>query len=232
MENNIFLKAQKALDVSVLLKNLSDDMAFQLVVNLFTEAHKEVQELRDYFDYIWVEYGNGVRFDFEVDKHNESQSKLGDLERVLGDLLAAQAKDWKGIPQLIGDMQIDIKYVLYEMPSDLGIDFINNYLGHIDDVLRHFELEKGSKNDTDERKRDTKRLQDLQDLLIAIRNDEANSEIEWQKELKKLEEAEDKERQEMREWLNKNSEIQVSETKVGNKDVVEAVVYADEVQLP
>ena len=233
MENNKFLQAQEAVDVSVLLKNVSNDIAFQLVVNLFTEAHKEVQELEEYFDYIWIEYGNGTRWDFAVEKHNHSQSKLCDLEKVLGNLFAEQAKDWEGIPRLIGDMQIDIKYLLYEMPSDLGIDFINNYLEHIEDVLRLFELEKDSKNDTDERKRDAKSLIDLQSQLIAIRNDEANSEIEWQKELKKLEEAEEKERQEMREWINKtNHEMQVSESVVGDKEVVAAMANADDDKLP
>ena len=228
MEYNKYLQAQEALDVSVLLKNVPNALAFQLVVKLFIEAHNEVQELEEYFDNVWIEYGNGARWDFAVKKHNHSQAKLSDLERVLGDLLAAQARDWKGIPQLIDDVQIDIKYVLYEMPSDLGIDFINNYLGHIDSLLRHFEREKGSKNDTDERKRAMKSLQDLQDKLIAIRNDEANSEREWQKELKELEEAEELERQEMREWINKtNHETQISESVVGDKEVVATVTNAD-----
>lgn len=203
MENNLILKEQDAVDVSVLFQNVSNEIAFELVVNLFTLVHNQVSELREYFDYIWIEHGNGVRWDFAVERHCESQSKLRDLEKLLGDLLAAQAKDWKGIPQLIGNLQIDIKYLLYEMPSDLGIDFINNYLEHIDDVLRLFEREKGSKNDTDERKFAVKKLQDLQDQLIAIRNDEANSEERFQKEWEELEKAEELERQEMREWLSK-----------------------------
>ena len=50
MENNKYLQAQEAVDVSVLLKNVSNDLAFQMVVNLFTEAHKEYYELVEYFD--------------------------------------------------------------------------------------------------------------------------------------------------------------------------------------
>ena len=201
MEYNSILKAQEALDISVLLKNVSNDTAFQMVVNLFKNAHEENRDLQDYFDYIWSEYSNGVRWDYAVKKHSDSQRQLSDLEKCLGDLLAEQAKDWEGIPQLIGDKQIDIKFVLYEMPSDLGIDFINNYLEHIDDVLRHFEREKGSPKDDDERKHAKEALEVLQDKLIAIRNDEANSEKRWQEEWEKIENAEEEERQEMREWL-------------------------------
>ena len=228
MEYNIILKAQEALDVSVLLKNLSNDMAFQMVVNLFTETHKEIQGLEEYFDYIWVEHGNGARWEYAVEKHNDSQAQLCDLEETLGDLLAEQAKDWRGIPQLIGDRPIDIKYLLYEMPSDLGIDFINNYLEHIDDVLRHFELEKDSPNDNDERKCAVECLGKLQDQLIAIRNDEANSEKEWQKELEKLREAEDEERRELWECLNKKeSEQQTTEIKVNETKAAIAAVASN-----
>lgn len=202
MEQNKVLQAQEALDVSVLLKNVSDDLAFQMVVNLFTEAHKEIRELEEYYEYIWAEYGNGVRWEYAVEKHNDSQAQLSDLEETLGDLLSTQAKEGKGIPQLIADIQIDIKYVLYELPSDLGIDFINNYLEHINNVLHHFELEKGSPKDNDERKRDTAILENLQDQLIAIRNDEANSQTEWKKELEKLQEAEAQEQNEMWEYVN------------------------------
>lgn len=202
MEQNKVLQAQEALDVSALLKNVSNDLAFQMVLNLFTKVHKEIRELEEYLDYIWTEFGNGVRWEYAVEKHNDSQAQLNDLEEILGDLLATQAKDWKGIPQLISDMQIDVKYVLYEMPSDLGIDFINNYLEHIDNVLHHFELEKGSPKDDDERKRDTAILENLQDKLIAIRNDEANSQKEWEKELEKLQEAEAQERKEMWKYVD------------------------------
>ena len=203
MENNMYLQAQEAVDVSVLLKNVSNDLAFQMVVNLFTETHKENRGLDEYFDYIWIEHGNGVRWEYAVEKHNDSQAKLSDLEETLGDLLADQAKDWKGIPQLIGNKPIDIKYLLYEMPSDLGIDFIDNYLEHIDDILHLFELEKGSPKDDDERKRVEESLESLQDLLIAIRNDEVNSEKEWEKAVEKLREAEAQERIEMWELVNK-----------------------------
>ncbi len=203
MENNKYLQAQKAVDVSVLLKNVSNDLAFQMVVNLFQTTHEEIRELDEYFDYIWIEHGNGVRWEYAVEKHNDSQANLCDLEETLGDLLSAQAKDWKGIQQLIGDKPIDIKYLLYEMPSDLGIDLINNYLEHIDDVLHHSELEKGSPKDDEERKNDASRLESLQDLLIAIRNDEVNSEKEWEKAVEKLREAEAQERIEMWELVNK-----------------------------
>ena len=224
MENNKYLQAQEAVDVSVLLKSVSDDLAFQMVVNLFTEAHKEYYELVEYFDYIWIEHGNGVRWEYAVEKHNGSQAQLCDLEKILGDLLADQAKDWKGIPQLIGDKQIDIKYLLYEMPSDLGIDFINNYLEHINDVLHHFELEKGSPKDDDERKRVEKRLEELEDQLIAIRNDEANSEKEWEKEWAKIEIAEEEERREMWELVyKKEAEKQTTEIEVNKESIVAAV---------
>ena len=224
MENNKYLQAQEAVEVSVLLKSVSDDLAFQMVVNLFTEAHKEYYELVEYFDYIWIEHGNGVRWEYAVEKHNGSQAQLCDLEKTLGDLLADQAKDWKGIPQLIGDKQIDIKYLLYEMPSDLGIDFINNYLEHIDDILHHFELEKGSPKDDDERKRVEKRLEELEDQLIAIRNDEANSEKEWEKEWAKIEIAEEEERREMWELVyKKDAEKQTTEIEVNKESIVAAV---------
>ena len=224
MECNKYLQAQEAVDVSVLLKSVSDDLAFQMVVNLFTEAHKEYYELEEYFDYIWIEHGNGVRWEYAVEKHNGSQAQLCDLEKTLGDLLADQAKDWKGIPQLIGDKQIDIKYLLYEMPSDLGIDFINNYLEHINDVLHHFELEKGSPKDDDERKRVEKRLEELEDQLIAIRNDEANSEKEWEKELEKLREAEAQEQREIWELVyKKDAEKQTTEIEVNKESIVAAV---------
>lgn len=214
MEKNKILLAQEALDVNVLFKNVSDDIAFQLVVKLFTKVHEEIRDLEDYFDYIWSEHGNGARWEFAVEKHNDSQAQLSDLEIILGDLLATQAKDWKGIPQLIGDIKIDIKYVLYEMPSDLGIDFINNYLGHIDDMLHHFELEKESKQGDIERKRATEGLEELQDKLIAIRDDEVNSEKEWEREREKLEEAVNREHQELIDWLNNiESERQVTESK-------------------
>ena len=213
MENNKNLQAQEALDVNVLFKNVSDDLAFQMVVNLFTETHKEIKELQEYFDYIWTEYGNGVRWEHIVEKHNDSKSHLNDLEIVLGDLLSEQAKGWNGIPQLIGDMQIDIKYVLYEMPSDLGIDFINNYLEHINDILNLYELEKGSPNDDDERKRAVKSLGDLQAKLIDIRNEEVNSEKEWQRLIEEIQEAEAKEHQEMMDELNKReAELHYSES--------------------
>ena len=224
MENNKYLQAQEAVDVSVLLKSVSDDLAFQMVVNLFTEAHKEYYELVEYFDYIWIEHGNGVRWEYAVEKHNGSQAQLCDLEKTLGDLLADQAKDWKGIPQLIGNKPIDIKYLLYEMPSDLGIDFINNYLDHIGDVLHHFELEKGSPKDDDERKRVEKRLEELEDQLIAIRNDEANSEKEWEKELEKLREAEAQEQREIWELVyKKDAEKQTTEIEVNKESIVAAV---------
>ena len=88
MENNKFLQAQEAVDVSVLLKSVSDDLAFQMVVNLFTEAHKEYYELVEYFDYIWIEHGNGVRWEYAVEKHNGSQAQLCDLEKTLGTNIA------------------------------------------------------------------------------------------------------------------------------------------------
>ena len=223
MENNKYLQAQEAVDVSVLLKSVSDDLAFQMVVNLFTEAHKEYYELVEYFDYIWIEHGNGVRWEYAVEKHNGSQAQLCDLEKTLGDLLADQAKDWKGIPQLIGDKQIDIKYLLYEMPSDLGIDFINNYLEHINDVLNLFELEKGSPKDDDERKRVEECIERLKDQLIAIRTDEANSEKEWEKELEKLHEAEAQEQRELWELVYKNEvEKHTTEIEVNKETVVAA----------
>ena len=213
MEYNRLLKAQEALDVSVLLQNVPNDIAFQMVVELFTKAHEEIRDLQEYFDYIWMEHGNDVHWELAVEKHSGCQTQLNDLEIKLGDLLAAQAKDWKGIPQLIGDKPIDIKYLLYEMPSDLGIDFINSYLDEIDCVLRHFELEKGSPKDDDERKRVVDSLEKLQKLLIAIRNDEVNSEKEFQKELEKLQIAEEEERQEMWELVHqKESEQQTDET--------------------
>ena len=224
MENNKYLQAQEAVDVSVLLKNVSNDLAFQMVVNLFQTTHEEIRELEEYFDYIWIEHGNGVRWEYAVEKHNGSQAQLCDLEKTLGDLLADQAKDWKGIPQLIGDKQIDIKYLLYEMPSDLGIDFINNYLEHIDDILHHFELEKGSPKDDDERKRVEKRLEELEEQLIAIRNDEANSEKEWEKEWAKIEIAEGEERREMWELVyKKDAEKQTTEIEVNKESIVATV---------
>lgn len=224
MENNKYLQAQEAVDVSVLLKNVSNDLAFQMVVNLFTETHTENRELDEYFDYIWIEHGNGVRWEYAVEKHNDSQAKLSDLEETLGDLLADQAKDWKGIPQLIGNKPIDIKYLLYEMPSDLGIDFIDNYLEHINDVLHHFELEKGSPKDDDERKRVEESLESLKDQLIAIRNDEANSEKEWEKELEKLREAEAQEQREIWELVyKKDAEKQTTEIEVNKESIVAAV---------
>ena len=200
MEHNSVLQAQEALDISVLLKSVSDDIAFQMVVNLFTKAHEENRDLDDYFDYIWCEHGNGARWDYAVKMHNESQSHLNDLEVILGELLAAQAKNWKGIPQLIGEKIIDIKYLLYEMPSDIGIDFINGYLEHIDYILRHFERERGSKNDTEERKREEGYLANLQNILVAIREDEANAEREFEKEWEKVQIAEAEERREMWEY--------------------------------
>lgn len=228
MENNKYLQAQEAVDVSVLLKSVSNDLAFQMVVNLFTEAHKEYYELKEYFDYIWIEHGNGIRWEYAVDKHDASQPKLGDLEETLGKLLADQAKDWKGIPQLIGDKQIDIKYLLYEMPSDLGIDFINNYLEHINDVLHHFELEKGSPKDDDESKRAKQRLEGLKDQLIAIRNDEANSEKEWKKEWAKIEIAEEEERREIWEaTLSTSPEHQTTEIEVNNNKTAIAAVTVE-----
>lgn len=224
MENNKFLQAQEAVDVSVLLKNVSNDLAFQMVVNLFKTTHEEIRDLDEYFDYIWIEHGNGVRWEYAVEKHNDSQANLCDLEETLGDLLSAQAKDWKGIPQLIDDKQIDIKYLLYEMPSDLGIDFINNYLEHINDVLHHFELEKGSPKDDDERKHVEERLESLKDQLIAIRNDEANSEKEWEKEWAKIEIAEEEERREMWELVHKkDAEKQTTEVE-GNEETFVAAV--------
>lgn len=224
MENNRFLQAQEAVDVSVLLQNVSNDLAFQMVVNLFTETHKEIRELEEYFDYIWAEYANGVRWEYAVEKHKDSQAQLSNLEETLGDLLADQAKDWKGIPQLIGDKQIDIKFLLYEMPSDLGIDFINNYLEHINDVLYYFELEKGSPKDDDERKRVEQCLKGLKDQLIAIRNDEANAEKEWEKEWAKIEIAEEEERREMWELINKkDAEKQTTEIEENKETVVAAV---------
>ena len=72
MENNKYLQAQEAVDVSVLLKNVSNDLAFQMVVNLFTEAHKENRGLDEYFDYKLghLEY-RSVRFETEkMDKPN------------------------------------------------------------------------------------------------------------------------------------------------------------------
>ena len=217
MENNKYLQAQEALDVRVLLQNVPNDIAFQIVVELFTKAHEEIRDLEEYFDYIWIEHGNGVRWDYAVEKHNHSQAQLNDLEILLGDLLATQAKDWKGIPQLIGDKPIDIKYLLYEMPSDLGIDFINNYLEHINDVLHHFELEKGSPKDDDERKRVVERLEELQDQLIAIRNDEANSLKEFEKEWEKIQLAEEEERREMWELVHQK-EHQTTEIEVNEKE--------------
>lgn len=207
------LLAQEALDVSVLFKNVSDEMAFQLVVNLFKKTHEESQDLKDYLDYVWSEYGNGESWEWTVEKHNDSQSHLNDLEEILGELLSEQAKDWKGIPQLIGDKQIDIKYVLYEMPSDLGIDFINDYLEYINDILNLYELEKGSPKDDDERKRVVESLKDLQSKLIAIRNEEVNSEEEWQRLIEKYQEAQAKEQQEMMDELNKReAELHHSES--------------------
>ena len=224
MENNKYLQAQEAVDVSVLLKNVSNDLAFQMVVNLFQTTHEEIRELDEYFDYIWIEHGNGVRWEYAVEKHNDSQANLCDLEETLGDLLSAQAKDWKGIQQLIGDKPIDIKYLLYEMPSDLGIDLINNYLEHIDDVLHHFELEKGSPKDDEERKNDASRLESLQDLLIAIRNDEVNSEKEWEKAVEKLREAEAQEQREIWELVyKKDAEKQTTEIEVNKESIVAAV---------
>ena len=79
MENNKYLQAQEAVDVSVLLKNVSNDLAFQMVVNLFQTTHEEIRELDEYFDYIWIEHGNGVRWEYAVEKHNDSQANLCDL---------------------------------------------------------------------------------------------------------------------------------------------------------
>ena len=110
------------------------------------------------------------------------------------------------------------------MPSDLGIDLINNYLEHIDDVLHHFELEKGSPKDDEERKNDASRLESLQDLLIAIRNDEVNSEKEWEKAVEKLREAEAQEQREIWELVyKKDAEKQTTEIEVNKESIVAAV---------
>lgn len=227
MEYNKYLLSLKVLDVSVLLKNMSDDIAFQLVVKLFTMAHEKAQNIREYYDNQWMLFGNGVEWEFAVIKHNMSLRKLNDLEIILGDLLATQTKDWRGIPQLINDKQIDIKYLLYEMPRDNGIHFINNYLEHIDDILQNFELEKDSNHD-DERKHAIEGLEKLRNQLIYVRNDETDSLKEFEKEYDTFLEMGNEERSKIWEaTFSTSPEHQTTEIELNNNKTAIAAVTVE-----
>lgn len=202
MHRNNILKTLQVLNINILLKTMSDDVAFVTVCELLRMAHESISILQGDFDYIWSEYGSGVLMEHNVEVHGNSRGGLEKLKIALAELLADEAKGYKGIPSLIDlDKPIDIKYLLFEMPSDIGIDFINEYLETIDFKIENLERNIEKDDNT------INQLKELSETLTSIRDEQVRSEREWERKLEELEKEIEKERLEAIEVSTRVSSI-------------------------
>ena len=235
MERNKKLQAQEALDISVLLKNMSNNNAFGLVINLIEIAHNTNESIREYLDYLWGEYANDDPWEEEVNKHSPHRMALQKLEEKLLSFIMQEVWANKDIPQLaIKKPPIDIKSLVYEMNDDEGVGLLNTLIEKANDKIECLELYGMHGEElTEEKQKDFSELVDLKDKMQAIVNEQVRLNQQWQNGVDKLEEEQAREYAEMTDVLNqKESAINVSETKTNNKVVVTAVVNTDNVTLP
>lgn len=148
------LKALDALDVSILLSSLYSEQALGLIFELVKKVHYLIRE-DDYCISIDCHY----HVDEEYIKMKEHLKSFGltlvDLQRSIIESESLQIKV---------DIQIDIKELLLALPSDYGLEIIDECLGYIE-VLSPFEefVEKGQ---------DIAELKELKATLTSIREEE------------------------------------------------------------
>lgn len=235
MERNKELQAQEALDISVLLKNMSNSNAFEFVINIIEIAHNANESIQEYLDYLWGEYANDDPWEKEVNKHTPHRTAIHKLEKKLLSFIMQEVWAHKNIPQLAGNYNpIDIKSLVYEMNDDEGVGLLNTLIEKVNDKIECLELYGIHGEElTEEKQKDLDELADLKDKMQAIVNEQVRLNKQWQNGVDKLEEERARENAEMIDALNqKESVINVSETKTNNKEVVTAVVNADDVILP
>lgn len=235
MERNKKLLAQEALDISVLLKNMSNNNAFELVINLIEIAHNTNESIQEYLDYLWGEYANDDPWEEELNKHSPHRAAIQKLEEKLLSFIMQEVWAHKDIPQLaIKNNPIDIKSLVYEMNDDNGVGLLNTLIEKVNDKIECLELYGIHGEElTEEKQKDLGELADLKDKMQAIVNEQARLNRQWQNGVEKLEEEQARINAEMLIALNqKESVFNVSETKTNNTEVVTAVVNADNFIIP
>ena len=211
---------------------MSNNNAFELVINLIEIAHNANESIQEYLDYLWGEYANDDPWEKEVNTHTPHRSAIQKLEEKLLSFIMQEVWAHKDIPKLaIKRNPIDIKSLVYEMNDDEGISLLNTLIEKVNDKIECLELYGiHGEEFTEEKQKDLDELADLKDKMQAIVNEQVRLNLQWQNGVDKLEEEQARENAEMIDALNqKESVINVSETKTNNKEVVTAVVNADDV---
>lgn len=230
MYKNSKLQAEEALDVSVLLKRISDAEAFELVINLIKTSYDVGVSIQDYLDYLWGEYANEDPWEKEVNKHSPHRSAICNLQKKLLSFIMQNVWAHKDIPKLAANYNpIDIKSLVYEMNENDGIELLNMLIGKIKTEIDYFEWRNiHGEGFSEEMQSDFESLTELKDKMQAIVNEQMRLIRQWQDGVDKLEDEIARENYEMIEYVNqRDSELQVSETNEKHNELVAAVSIVD-----
>ena len=230
MEENTILQALEALDISVLLKNSSNEGAFDLVINLIKMSNDAEKGLQDYYDYLWGVYANDEPWEKEINKHRPHHSNIRRLKEKLLTFIMMNVWCSKDIPlQITPTTLVDIKSLVYEMWSDNGITFLNSLIERAEGQIDHIEMSgiHGEPLDVD-KQLDLDSLVNLRNCMLAIVKEEKERIRQHEEGIRKFEEERDKEESEMLEALQQHeSEMTVGKPVESPNVVTVAVTTSD-----
>ena len=216
MEKNTSLMALEALDISVLIKRMSNPNAFDLVINLIKMSKDVTIELQEYYEYLWGEYGNDEPWEKETEKHRPHHTSINMLQKRLLTFIMLDICSCKEIPsQIKEDTMIDIKSLVFEMSSYDAVPFLNSLIEDVEGKIDSIEMrDVHGEEITDELEYDMKELISLRDKMRAIVTEESEREKQWKSGVDMIEEEIAKENQEMIDILNQKE----TEVIIGNDD--------------
>lgn len=179
MEKNSFFLAQEALDVSVLLRNVSDDTAFNMVAELLNKSRTATKDLNEYYDYLWCEFSNDEPWEREIKKHRPHHDNINVLEQRLLLLIVNNINKKQSIAsQLKTATSIDIKSLIFEMPSFKALPFLEGLNDLINAQIDDIELHSIHGENYSENKHDDMiALIELRDKICAIVNEQRKLEM-------------------------------------------------------
>lgn len=193
MEKNMLLRCLKQLDISVLLKNMSEEKALFTIIDLYEQSINIEKSLHETFIELWELYSNGTFWEWNMEMHGDCEIEVTELKEVLRPLIVGATKEGRNIPSLIEDKKIDIRCILYELSKDEGFKFINTCLDDIGIALERLELsienEKTAEKEINCEHLDAIcRLKNLRSILTAILNFQDEGERLWEIEYERYHE--------------------------------------------
>lgn len=198
MQSYHFTK-NEMLDVSALFKSVKLSSSYtgtnyyHIVSDLLKETYLKRKYLKSYLNQIREDEYNSEEWERICEKHNIIDNNLLNLQIILSDLLI---DDIEENIALNDNICIDIKQLLIEMPSDIGIGFIKEYIEMIERVEREV-IYTGEDNS-----QLIEELNKLKNQLTIIFNEEVEIEKEWRKNISEILDAE---HQREREIINSNN---------------------------